>query len=66
MNNNKKRRHNDEENVIIMTFNHTLLVLYAYDPIYRDCCTAFLRGIHSLSDILGFKKLVLKLIAKFN
>ena len=43
-----------------MTFNHTLLVLYAYDPIYRDCCTAFLRGIHSLSDILGFKKLVLK------
>ena len=49
-----------------MTFNHTLLVLYAYDPTYGDCCAAFLCGIHSLSDILGFKKLVLKLIAKFN
>ena len=49
-----------------MTFNHIFLVLYAYDPIYWDCCAAFLCGIHSLSDILGFKKLVLKLIAKFN
>ena len=35
-----------------MTFNHILLVLYAYDPIYWDCWAAFLCGIHSLSDIL--------------